>query len=116
MQFYTYVVIDFNTECILGSYKTFKEAYECIEKRENGKVIYDEKPDAYNNLIFEAIRLERTSYGYYAYRTKYAIYRSLITVQQNDTTISFDEVHALIDEYDTKKHMHNYKIPGDFVK
>lgn len=110
-QNYVFTVIDAESLLPLGTYATFKKAYERIEEyHENDNVIaIVDLGDKGNSAVFEVIR----SYKYNFMNSKYVIARNLLTILSEDQTVSYDMVKEL--EEKNKKSNHKYKTTMDIM-
>lgn len=100
----------------LGCYPNFKKAYERIEESIKGK--YDflvdlNTEDDTDDYRFEAIKINHTRYGRYVDHRQYTIMRDLLTVYNEDETVSFDTVKQMLEAL--KNNEEKYKLIGDIM-
>ena len=100
----------------LGCYPNFKKAYERIEESIKGK--YDflvdlNTEDDTMDYIFEAIKIEPGRCGRYVECRQYTIMRNLLSVYNEDVTVSFDMVKQMLENL--KKDSKKYRLIGDIM-
>jgi len=110
-QNYVFTVIGVNTLLPLGTYPTFKKAYERIEEcHKNDDVIaIVDLGDNGDSATFEVIR----SYKYDFMNSKYIIARNLLTIFPEDQTVSYAMVKEL--EEKNKNSKKPYKTTMDVM-
>ena len=100
----------------LGCYPNFKKAYERIEESIKGH--YDflvdlNTEDDTGDYRFEAIKINNLRYGRYVDHRTYTIMRNLLTVYNEDVTVSFDMVKQMLENL--KKDSKKYRLIGDVM-
>lgn len=115
-QNHVYTVVHQNTNCTLGTYPNFKEAYERIEEYANGATIYD-IDDGFecSRVNFEIIKWNPLSWGggYFSV-AKYTIYENLLTIFPEDIVVSTEMFGALEKAMkEEKKKNSKYKLKAE---
>ena len=115
-QNHVYTVVHHGINCTLGTYPSFKKAYERIEEYADGATIYD-MDDGFecSQVNFEAITWHPLSWGggYFSVE-KYTIYENLLTIFPDDIIVStkmFDSLKKAMKE--EKKKNTKYKLRAE---
>lgn len=110
-QNYVFTVICAKTLLPLGTYPTFKKAYERIEEchEKDDVIAIVDLGDKGDSAIFEVIR----SYKYDFMNDKYIIARDLLSIFPEDKTISYEMVKELKEK--NKNSQKKYKTTIDVM-
>lgn len=112
-QNHVYTVIHQNTNCTLGTYPSFKKAYERIESYVGGATLYD-LDDGFecSRVNFEAIEWCSLSFGGgYFNVNKFTIHENLLTIFPDDIVVSTEMFDALKKEMkENKRKNTNYRL------
>lgn len=104
------------TQLGIGCYSNFKKAYERIEESIKGKYDFlidlNTKDDAMD-YSFEAIKIVPNRCGRSVERRQYAIMRNLLTVYNENETVSFDMVKQMLEAL--KESNEKYSLIGDVM-
>ena len=116
-QNHVYTVIHQSTNCILGTYPSFKKAYERIEEYVDGAALYD--LDNYefkcSQVNFETRKWCPFSFGGgYFQINKFTIHESLLTILPDDIIVSTKMFDSLEEAMKEEKRKHTkYRLEAE---